>query len=195
MMVFRKRWFVTLILVCALGGWYPWADALALDFKGVTFPDEAVIQGQTCRLMGVGIRKKFFFSIYYGGLYLASPTHDAEQVVALDSPKRVLLHVVYKEVGADKWVEGWREGFANTAPQPGPELASRIETFLACFDQPIKSGERVQVTYEPRTGTQVMIRGKVKATIPGRDFMTALWGIWFGKNPASESLMNGMLGK
>lgn len=190
-----KRFLVTVVLLFAVLSWYPGGDAVALDFKGVSFPDQVVIQGQTCRLMGVGVRKKFFFSIYYGGLYLADPTRETGKVIEMDSPKRVLLHVVYKEVGADKWVEGWKEGFAITAPQPDPQLAARIETFLGCFDEPIRSGERLQVTYEPGSGTEVKIKGKVKATIAGHDFMTALWGIWFGKKPASEALMNGMLGQ
>jgi hypothetical protein len=169
--------------------------AVARDFKGVRFPDEMAINGQTCYLNGIGVRKKFFFSIYYGGLYLPTPSHDPAQVMAMDSPKGILLHVVYKEVGSEKWVDGWKEGFAVTAPQPSPELAKRIDAFLKCFDEPIRSGERILLTYDPATGTEVKIKGKMKATIPGRDFMTALWGIWLGKKPASESLMDGMLGR
>ncbi|PIU31893.1 MAG: hypothetical protein COT06_05650 [Syntrophobacteraceae bacterium CG07_land_8_20_14_0_80_61_8] len=171
------------------------SEVSARDFKGVSFADESLIQGRTCRLNGVGVRKKFLFDIYYAGLYLPEPTQDPGKVPALDGPKRVLMHVVYKEVTADKWVEGWKEGFAVTAPRPNADLAARIEKFLACFDQPVKSGERVQITYVPNQGTEVMIKDKVKATIPGRDFMTALWSIWFGNKPASETLMNGMLGR
>ncbi len=50
------------------------------------------------------------------------------------------------------------------------------------------------VTYTPGTGTEVAVKGKLKGTIPGKDFMEALFSIWFGKNPPSGDLKKGMLG-
>ena len=107
----------------------------------------------------------------------------------------MLIHVVYKEISADQWVDGWKEGFSQNTPNPSAELQKKIEQFLNCFNEPVKSGQTVRITYLPGTGTSIFIKGTEKAVIPGHDFMAALWSIWFGPHPASDSLMKGMLGK
>ncbi|HBD09686.1 MAG TPA: hypothetical protein DCZ69_15650, partial [Syntrophobacteraceae bacterium] len=94
-----------------------------------------------------------------------------------------------------QWVEGWQEGFAKNTPSPDAALKDKIDQFLKCFTETVKKGQEVQITYVPDKGTEVMVNQQVKATILGSDFMKALWSIWFGKQPASESLMKGMLGK
>lgn len=179
---------VVAVLVCAQTG-------LAREFKGVNFPDEVKIGQDVCKLMGIGIRKKFFITVYYGALYLLQPTTDRSQVIDSDQPKEVLIHVIYKEISADKWVEGWKEGFESNTPSPNPELQKKIDQFLNCFNESVKSGQSVKISYLPGTGTDITINGKQKAVITGHEFMAALWSIWFGKHPASDSLMNGMLGK
>ena len=40
-----------------------------------------------------------------------------------------------------------------------------------------------------------MLKGQVKGTIGGADFATALFSIWFGRNPADDDLKNALLGK
>ncbi len=165
-----------------------------MDFKGVSFPDQLAVGGETCRLAGVGVRKKFFMDIYYGGLYLKTPARDPEAVIQSAEAKAVVLHVVYKQVDPDKWVEGWREGFSKNVPDASPELKKKMERFTAFFDQPVKKGEEVRIVYEPGVGTTVVIAGTEEGTVSGDDFMKALWSIWFGRHPASEDLMKGMLG-
>jgi hypothetical protein len=165
------------------------------EFSGVNFADEVTIGQQPCKLVGVGMRKKLVVDVYCGALYMREPTQDPQQVIAAEQPKRVLLHVVYKQVEPNQWVEGWQEGFKKNTPNPDAALKSKIEQFMQCFTEPVRKGQEVQVTYLPDKGTEVMVNKQVKATITGSDFMKALWSIWFGKEPASESLMKGMLGK
>jgi hypothetical protein len=169
--------------------------ASAREIGGVSFADEVTIMQQPCKLNGVGMRRKFVVDVYWGALYLQWPTSKPEQVIASEQPKRVLLHVVYKQVDPDQWIEGWNEGFNKNTPAPDAALKAKMQQFLKCFTEPVKKGEQVQMTYIPGAGTEVMIKGQVKTTIPGSDFMQALWSIWFGKQPASESLMKGMLGR
>jgi len=165
------------------------------EFSGVNFADEVTIGQQPCKLVGVGMRKKLVVDVYCGALYMREPTQDPQQVIAAEQPKRVLLHVVYKQVEPNQWVEGWQEGFKKNTPNPDAALKGKIEQFMQCFTEPVRKGQEVQVTYLPDKGTEVMVNKQVKATITGSDFMKALWSIWFGKEPASESLMKGMLGK
>lgn len=190
----KTHWYLIMATLAAILVINP-SNSPALEYKGVHFPDEVKIGEDTAKLMGVGARKKFMVTVYYGALYLLNPSKDRKQIIQADEPKEVLLHVVYKEVGADKWAEGWQEGFANTAPSPTPELRAKIDQFLRAFNEPVKSGETVRLTYLPDKGVEVTIRGKQKTVIPGKDFMVALFGIWFGDKPASDSLLKGMLGE
>ncbi len=165
------------------------------EFKGVAFPDSIVIGTSQCDLNGIGVRKKMMLEVYYGALYLKTPQRDAQQVINLEEPKGVLISVVYKAVDADKWQEGWREGFSHTAATPSPELKKKIDQFISFFQEPVLKGEEVRILYDPSRGTEVSIKGKVRGVIEGSDFMRALWGIWFGEKPASAELRAGMLGE
>ncbi|MEJ5299561.1 MAG: chalcone isomerase family protein [Thermodesulforhabdaceae bacterium] len=169
--------------------------AVAKEFKGVNFPDSIKIGNETCLLNGVGIRKKMMIEGYYAGLYIKTPSKNAKEVISSDEPKAVLIHVVYKEIPADKWQEGWKEGFAITAPQAQGELKKQIEQFIGFFNEPIKKGEQILISYDPAKGTEIIIKGKSKGVLLGKEFMQALWGIWFGDKPASAELKAGMLGE
>jgi hypothetical protein len=170
-------------------------EATARTYGDVSFPDEATIGEKQCKLVGIGVREKFTVDVYYGALYLQDASKDREQIIDSEQPKRVLLHVVYKQVDADKWVEGWQEGFSRNVSSPDAALKQKMDQFMKCFSEPVKKGEQVQIDYVPGVGTEVNIKGRRMAVIPGRDFMTALWSIWFGKQPASTSLMKGMMGQ
>jgi len=39
----------------------------------------------------------------------------------------------------------------------------------------------------------VKIAGESKGTVPGADFMRALWRIWFGRRPADKDLKKAVL--
>lgn len=183
--------FFTMVLGLAV----IFSTAEAKDFKGVNFPDTIQVGTDSCVLNGIGIRKKLMVEAYYSGLYLKKPTGNAEEVISSDESKAVLMHVVYKEIPADKWQEGWKEGFSVTASNAQPELKKSIDQFISFFNEPIRKGEQVLIKYDPAKGTEVIIKGKSKGVIPGKDFMKALWGIWFGNKPASTELKAGMLGE
>lgn len=170
-------------------------NARAKVFEGISFPDQALVAQKPCILNGIGVRTKFMMNIYFGALYLQEPSKNQDEIIKSEEPKRVLLHIVYKQVDPDKWVEGWQEGFSKNTPQPDASLKEKMAEFIKCFKEPVKKGEEVQIDYVPGTGTEVRIKGRLVDTIPGADFMRALWSIWFGQYPASEPLMKGMLGK
>ena len=73
----------------------------AKEVKGVDFPETTTISGTTCKLIGVGIRKKIIFNVYLGALYLEKPTNNSTVVISSDQIKRVVMHFLYKEVSAD----------------------------------------------------------------------------------------------
>ncbi|MCE5248666.1 chalcone isomerase family protein [bacterium] len=168
---------------------------MAREVKGVNFPETATIGGATCKLTGVGIRKKLIINVYLGALYLEKPTQNSAEVIASDQTKQVMMHFLYKEVSADQLVEAWTEGFKNNSPDKVSALKAKIDRFNAFFSKPVKSGERITVTYIPGTGTEVSINGTSAGVIEGKDFMEAVFAIWFGPKPPSSGLKEGMLGE
>jgi hypothetical protein len=165
------------------------------EYKGVTFPDTDTIGGTTCKLNGVGLRKKLIINVYLGALYLEKPSSTAAEVVSSDQVKRVVIHFIYNGVTTKDLVNAWTEGFEKNASAQKAALQDRINTFNGFFTEPVKSGEKIIITYIPGQGTEVSIKGNVKGVIPGKDFMEGLFSVWFGKNPPSDSLKKGMLGE
>lgn len=167
--------------------------APAATLKGVSVPDRIEVDGHSLTLQGLGLRKKFIFSVYVGALYLTTPTSEAAAAIATDEPKRIEMHFL-RDVGADKMKEAFREGFFNNSQEKLDRLNPRIDAFLTLFDAGVKDGEAVAITYLPGKGTTVAFDGKPVGTIEGRDFMEALWAVWLGPAPADHGLKKGMLG-
>ena len=169
--------------------------ASAKSLKGVTLPDTVIIEGKHCSLVGMGVRKKFFFKIYVGGLYMEHPSHKPRRVIADLGIKRVVMHFLYKEVSAAKLRETWTEGFKANLEDKFDALKGKINRFNTFFTEPVRKGDEIWVTHLPGKGIQVVVKGKEKGTIPGLDFMKAVFAIWFGNVPADSHLKWGMLGE
>ncbi len=183
----RTAWLTPWIVLLLAGA------APAAQLAGVDVPDTVQVQGHTLRLQGAGVRKKFFFKVYVGALYLANPSSDAGRAVTADEPKRISMFFV-RSVGEDKLRNAFEEGFFKAAQERLDTLRERIDRFLGLFAGGVRKGEAVHLTYLPGTGTVVSVGDREQGTIPGRDFMEALWGIWLGEVPADHGLKKAMLG-
>lgn len=167
--------------------------AAAAELDGVEIPDSAEVGGQSIPLNGVGLRKAFVFAkVYVAGLYLQTKTQDPAKAIDTDERKRITMHFV-RELSHDQMNEGMQDGFEITAPHSLTKEKAELKGF---FNKPLKEGDVCNLDYVPGTGTTVTINGKEEGTIPGTDFMRALWGIWLGANPpGGDALRDGMLGK
>ncbi|BHH85059.1 chalcone isomerase family protein [Desulforhopalus sp. 52FAK] len=144
-------------------------------------------------LNGAGIRSKFFFDIYIGELYLEKPSTDVKAILASEGNRRIVMHFLYKEVGKDKIVDGWNEGFAaNSGTEEVEALQPRIDRFNEMFVD-VKEGDRIQLDYVPEKGTVVTIAGKEKGVVEGKDFADALLLIWLGEKPVTKKLKKQLL--
>lgn len=149
--------------------------------------------GAELTLNGAGIRSKFFFDIYIAELYLEEPSSDVEKILASDGSRRMVMHFLYKEVGKDKIVDGWNEGFAaNSDPQIVTTLQSKIDSFNEMFVD-MKEGDRIELDYVPGKGTVVYVAGSEKGIIEGKEFNDALMLIWLGKKPVASKLKEQLL--
>ncbi len=164
------------------------ALAQARDIAGVSMPDTATVGGQPVVLNGVGLREKYYIDVYVGALYLPTPTRSGADAIANDVSKRITMHFLYKQVTKAQLQETFAEGFAKTAAPAGtPET-------LYGFLSDVKSGDELQLEYVPGQGTTVTVRGKVRGTVPGKEFMVALWTVFLGTSPPTAALKAGMLG-
>ncbi len=166
--------------------------ARAAELDGVSFPDSATLDDKPLVLNGLGQRIAYIFvKIYVAALYLPEKTTDAEQAIASDVAKEIVMKF-QRAVSGDEMRTAMRESLAEAAGDPA--LVDRVRTFEGCFDQPLDAGDVVALDYRPGQGTAVIVDGKAKATIAGADFMRALLSIWLGPNPPNQSLKDGLLG-
>lgn len=168
----------------------------AREFGGVQFPDKVALPDttQTVQLNGVGYRKKFFIKIYIGALYTEKLARSRDEVLALNGPKRVLMHFLHEEVSSEKLVDAWNEGFENNLSDSDLEkLRPQIVKFNAMFPT-VSQGDVIYLDYIPGTGTRVTINDEQKGVIAGKEFNRALLDIWLGEKPAYKKLKKAMLG-
>lgn len=167
--------------------------AQAGTLAGVTLPDTAASgSGETLVLNGMGLREKFFLDIYVGGLYLKAKTHDASSVINTNEPKRIVMKFIYSKVTKQQMIDTFEENFVKNPAASA--LGDRKQQLYSAMQDVLK-GDEVMIDYIPGTGTTIYINNQIKATIPGADFMRALFTIYLGPSPAYGPLKDGMLGK
>jgi hypothetical protein len=164
--------------------------AQAGQLAGVTLPDSATVGGRAVVLNGMGLREKYYFDIYVGGLYLPARTTSATEAMA-DVPRRIVLHFVYNEVTKDQLVEAFSEGLA--AQPNAAAVRDRFTTMYGMLDT-VHAGDQIVLDYAPGAGTTVSVRGSARGTIPGADFGAALAGVFVGAAPPTAKLKRGLLG-
>lgn len=171
--------------------------ANAAKLGDVEIPDSITLEGtqQSLQLNGFGYRTKFVFKVYVAGLYTAEKADSRDAVVNQAGPKRVLMHMVYDEVSADKMASAWRDGFENNqSEEKQAELNDRLEKLVSMFDT-LREGDVIHLDYLPGKGTRVTIRGEHKGDIAGDDFYAALLDVWLGDDPADDDLKDALLGE
>ncbi|MDD5562427.1 MAG: chalcone isomerase family protein [Thermoanaerobaculaceae bacterium] len=170
----------------------------AAPTEGVAFPDQVTVGTANLTLNGTGVRiKKVAFigiKVYVAALYLPARTSDPAAILAADEPKQLVMHFLYKEVGKEKLLEGWNDGFKNNSGDRLAALKDPIATFDG-FWSDMKKDDVAVLTYVPGQGTKVEIKGKEMGVIAGKEFAEALFAIWLGPNPPNESLKKGLLGQ
>ena len=182
-----------LLLLSTLMAAAPLADS-ALTMNGVTLPATIEVSGHTLNLNGAALRKKFVVKVYVAGLYLANPSKSADEILAADAPRQMLMHFISGHGTKDKMCGAWSDGLQGNTPGASAELQQQF-TALCGMMQDIKNGERMTLTYLPGTGTTIDIAGTDKGTIQGKEFADALLRCWIGPKPGpGEGFKKGVLG-
>ncbi|HEY7681932.1 MAG TPA: chalcone isomerase family protein [Gemmatimonadales bacterium] len=165
----------------------------ARTVSGVTMPETIEVGGQTLSLNGMALRKKFVVKVYVAGLYVVTRSSKAEEILAADAPRRMVMHFV-RNVDKKKICDGWEDGLEANTPGATAELKQQF-TELCGLMVDIKDDQAFVFTYVPEQGTAVEVAGEEKGTIAGKEFADALLRCWIGPKPGpGEGFKKNLLG-
>jgi hypothetical protein len=129
---------------------------------------------------GVRVKKVLFanFDVYSISHDMKDlpPTKSKQAVIDMDTDKRFTWHML-RDVEEEKIQNAVREAFAMNHYSD----AGKINQYVAAFSGDRKKGQVISISYNSTAKTvSVSVQGGGSATIPGVDFMKAVWSFWFG---------------
>jgi hypothetical protein len=170
------------------------APVVAGTLAGVTMPDTVKLGDQQLMLDGMGLRSKFGFKVYVGGLYLPDKETDPKKVLTEDETRQMVMHWV-RDVDKGKICEGWDEGLEANTPHASPEIKKNFEALCGLMPD-AKSGDNYTFTYLPGQGVEVAINDQVKGKLGAKPFADALLACWIGPHPGpGEEFREALMGK
>jgi hypothetical protein len=187
-------------VLCVSGALFAWcgeAAATQVVIQGARYDSSIEIAGQSLVLNGVGVRRRFVFDIYVGGLYVAKKATRTEELVGQPGPKRVALRFL-RDVDGELFVNSLHVGLkANHSDAELAGWKDQIDTLTATINTIAlaRRGDTVFFDYSPKDGTRVSVNGVTRGPlISGEDFYAAVLRVWLGETPADAGLKKGMLG-
>jgi hypothetical protein len=164
------------------------------DCQGVTFTEQAQVNGSTLTLNGLGLPQATFLkvNVYVAALYVAHVSSDPYALLGSNTPKELILHFLHN-VSDDELEKAWEEGFAHNAKEQLAALHERV-AMLKSSVVDRQSGQRLTFLHTPGAGLQVDVHGTVQGMIKGDDFATAFLSIWLAPHPPNPNLKSGLLG-
>jgi hypothetical protein len=185
-----KRFVAAAVAVVLLA-----TPALAIVVAGREVPEAIEVGGRRLVLNGAGIRKRFFFKVYVGALYLPARTQDAAAIVSADEPKCVRV-LFLRDVTRDALQTAYHHGIERNAPGPRiAELEAKLDELAKLLPEKIQEGSELAVSYVPGAGTTISTGDGTRGTVEGKEFADAMFRTWLGDYPADESLKQAMLGR
>lgn len=166
--------------------------AAALEVDGFSYPDTMQVGDRTLQRIGAGKREATVFKVdvYVGAVYAEHRSCDVSELVRRDQARLFYMDFL-RDVPADKLMANMADNFRNHTPaDASPDLRRRIDGFMKLFNRPARKGSRVEIRYVPGVGTVVTSAGVVAGPpVPGADFASVVWDIWFGTNTCCPDLL------
>jgi hypothetical protein len=186
--------FVLVALFLALSV-SPSSAADDVEIAGVTFPAQKVVEGKTLTLNGVALRKAMgFIKVYVAALYLETPTHAADEVIASQQIKHLHTHYLSSMVTAKKLQDGFIDLMKSCNP---PEMFERnqadIDRYAAWLDKDMQPGLTSISTYVPGKGLTLEYQGEIRGTIANKEFIEMYYNYNVGEK-ADPKIKEGLLG-
>jgi len=182
-----------LLLVLMAGFLLAAEPATALEVAGVELQPQLALGGETLKLNGYGIRKKFFFKIYVGSLYTAQPVGTAAQALAAPGGKLIRMDFLYQHLEREKIVEAFADGFRKNSP--GLIASAPAKAFLSWFDADFVAGDQVDLVLAGNGTVSASHNGRRLGEVTDPALERGVLLIYLGDEPADADLKEGMLGK
>ena len=172
----------------------PQSEPQAGEMGSARYPEVVEVMGKRLRLVGAGLRKKWFFHVYMMGVYSESGSCEAESLISSEEVKNVHLYML-RHLSADQISDRLTQALAQNTPRDASsELRGRIRTFLALFRKELTKGASMQLTYIPEVGVLLQQNGEQQGeTTPGKDFAEILWSAYFGSKTCCRGLKKQIL--
>jgi hypothetical protein len=159
---------------------------------GVNLEPAVTVNGQSLKLNGAGIRKKFFVKVYIGSLYSAKRLTTPAEALSERGDRLIRMNFLHSKVERGKITEAFIEGFTGNSP----ELAgsAEVKKFLSLFTADFTRGDVVDLVLGSDGNVVVRQNGKVLGNVSSNRLAVGIMAIYFGDRPADETLKKGMLG-
>ena len=118
----------------------------------IVLPNTFVSGSENLVLNGGAIRKKYFMSMYVGGLYLKQKNADGAKLVAADEPMTMKIHIVSGMITSKRMEEAINEGFEKSLKGNVAPMKSKIDEFTSVFKEEIKVNDVFDIFYSPTEG-------------------------------------------
>jgi hypothetical protein len=185
-----RIYFIAGVCLLATFGAVPSGAALV---EGVRFAPEFKTSDQVLDLTGAGLlRYMGFIKAYVGALYLPQGVDPKDALT--DTAKRLeveYFHAIDGEDFGPATIEGISQ---NVDPKTLERLMPKIEYHNSLYVD-VRPGDRYALTYIPGRGTELSLNGRSMGVIEGAEFARALFSIWLGPEPISDSLKTALLGQ
>jgi hypothetical protein len=191
------RGVLAAVLIALLAWVSAGTSAQVVMVEGARYESSVQLAGERLLLNGVGVRKRFVFDIYAGGLYVSQRAARTEDLVRQPGPKRVALRFL-RDVDGELFVTSLHNGLkANHSEAELEKWKSQVDVLTRTIQTIAlaRRGDAINFEYTPQDGTRVTVNGVTRGPlIPGADFYAAVLRVWLGETPADAGLKKGMLG-
>jgi hypothetical protein len=163
----------------------------AAEVEGIKFDDRYETGDAILELKGGGLMRVMVFAkIYVAVLYL--PEDVPSKLALTDVPKRLEVEYLRSIPAKDFGTATNQKVSDNVDKSTYAQLRPRLAYHNSLY-QDVQAGDRYALTYVPGKGTELTYNGDPRGTVEGADFAAALFSIWLGPNPISESLKKDLL--
>lgn len=191
----KKSMRVVAVLFLAMMLLAPTVAAESVEVVGVAFEKQKAVAGKDLVLNGVAVRKAMgIIKVFAGGLYLETPSKDAQEVITSKQVKHVHLTYLTSKATAKKLKDGFLKAIkkANSAEDVAAQQAN-IDQYASWLDTDMKPGGTSSSTYVPGTGLTYWVNGVEKGTIADEGFAQIYYRYLVGEK-ADSALRKGYLG-
>lgn len=171
-------------------------QAQAARLEGQQFDDTVLVGDRTLQLNGLGLRGVAWIKAFVAGLYVAAPSRDPGQLMAMQGPKRLRLKLMM-EAPSRELSKAFAKGVRrNESAAVQAQLGERMDTFVALIDGlgTLRAGDALDLDFIPGVGAQLLRNGQpVGRPVAGEDFFRAILKIFIGERPVDRRMKEGML--